>query len=107
AITLGAIRGEPFRSAVIGYWIGERHARHGYMKEALPLALRRAFEQLDLRRIEADVLPENVASKRLLRSTGFVQEGLAREFVRVAGRWRDHERWAILKDDPQRPQSRK
>ena len=106
AITIGTIRGEPFQSAVLGYWIGAMHARQGYMSEALPLAIKRAFAGLGLRRLEADVLPENRASKRLLRAAGFVKEGLSREYVRVAGRWRDHERWALLKNS-QRPQSRK
>ena len=80
------------------------------MSEALPLALQRAFAGLGLRRVEADVLAENRASKRLLRNTGFVKEGLSREFAHVAGRWRDHERWALLKSaakKSQRPQSRK
>ena len=99
AITIGTIRAEPWKSAVLGYWIGAVHARQGYMSAALPLALRRAFAQLGLRRIEADVLPENRASKRLLRNAGFVKEGLSREFAHVAGRWRDHERWALLVKD--------
>ena len=110
AITIGMIRGEPFQSAALGYWIGAAHARQGYMSEALPLALQRAFAGLGLRRVEADVLAENRASKRLLRNTGFVKEGLSREFAHVAGRWRDHERWALLKSaakKSQRPQSRK
>ncbi|HTF90011.1 MAG TPA: GNAT family protein [Planctomycetota bacterium] len=110
AITIGTIRGEPFQSAVLGYWIGAAHARQGYMSEALPLAITRAFKGLGLRRVEADILPGNRASKRLLRSAGFVKEGRAREFAHVAGRWQDHERWALLKGDAkksQRPQSRK
>jgi ribosomal-protein-alanine N-acetyltransferase len=110
SITLGSMRGEPWHSAVLGYWIGAAHARQGFMSEALPLILRRAFVQLRLRRVEADVLPENRASKRLLRKTGFSREGLAREFAHVAGRWRDHERWALLAKDfraAQRPQSRR
>lgn len=110
SITIGTIRGEPWHSAVLGYWIGAEHARQGFMSEALPLALRRVFVQLRIHRVEADVLPENRASKRLLRKCGFVREGLAREFAHVAGRWRDHERWALLAKDfraVQRPQSRK
>ena len=99
SITIGSIRGEPWHSAVFGYWIGAEHARKGFMGEALPLALKRAFVQLRLHRVEADVLPENRASKRLLRKCGFVREGLAREFAHVAGRWRDHERWALLAQD--------
>ncbi len=109
-ITIGAIRGEPFQGAVLGYWIGAAFARQGFMGEALELAIRRAFGGLKLRRLEADVLPENLASKRLLRRSGFTKEGLAREFAHVGGAWRDHERWALLARDlrkSQRPQSRK
>ncbi len=116
AVSLQAIRGEPFHSAVIGYWIGAVHARQGYMGEALSLAVRRAFRGLGVNRLEADVLPENTASKRLLARAGFVREGTAREFVRIDGRFCDHERWALLARDfargvrptrAQRPQSRK
>ena len=109
-ITIGAIRGEPLQSAVLGYWIGAPFARQGFMGEALELAIRRAFGGLKLRRLEADVLPENTASKRLLRRSGFTKEGLAREFAHVGGAWRDHERWALLARDrrkAQRPQSRR
>jgi len=110
AITIGAVRREPFHSAVLGYWIGAEYARQGYMSEAIQLAIRRAFHDLRVGRLEADVLPENRASKRLLRRAGFKKEGLSREFARVAGEWRDHERWALLARDAkksQRPQSRK
>ncbi len=110
AVTIAAIRREPFESGVLGYWIGAPHARQGFMTEALALAIRRAFTGLRLHRLEADVLPKNLASKRLLRRAGFTKEGLARGFVRVGGQWRDHERWALLASDvkkSQRPQSRR
>lgn len=104
SITLGEIDARE-RKATIGYWIGARHARKGLMSEALALALERAFTLHGLERIEAYVLPENVPSKRLLAKLGFELSGIAREYQRLHGEDRDHERWALVRD--QRPQSRR
>jgi RimJ/RimL family protein N-acetyltransferase len=93
-IVLGA-----FQSAYLGYWIGSRHARQGYMHEALRLALRYAFGTLGLHRVEANVVPGNRASIALVRGAGFRREGLSKRYLRIAGRWQDHERWALLRDE--------
>lgn len=104
SITLGEIDAQA-RKASIGYWIGARHARQGLMGEALGLALEQAFTLAALERIEAYVLPENEPSKRLLGKFGFQLSGIAREYQRLHGEDRDHERWVLARD--QRPQSRK
>lgn len=88
-----------FRSAYLGYQIGAPHARQGYMGEALGLALAHAFGPLRLHRLEANVRPENVASLALVRRLGFTREGYSRRYLKIGGRWRDHERWAILRED--------
>jgi ribosomal-protein-alanine N-acetyltransferase len=92
------VRGS-FRSAYLGYWIGAPHARRGYMTEALALVLRTAFEDLGLHRVEANVVPANRPSIALVRRAGFRREGLSRRYLHIAGRWRDHERWALLAED--------
>ncbi len=92
------VRG-PLQSAYLGYWIGAPHARRGYMHEALRLALRHSFERLDLHRVEANVRPENAASVALVRGAGFRLEGYSPRYVKIAGEWCDHERWAMLVDD--------
>jgi ribosomal-protein-alanine N-acetyltransferase len=92
------VRGS-FRSAYLGYWIGARHARRGYMTEALALALRVAFEDLGLHRVEANVVPGNAPSIALVRRAGFRREGLSPKYLHIAGRWRDHERWALLAEE--------
>jgi [ribosomal protein S5]-alanine N-acetyltransferase len=87
------------KSGVVGYLIGAPFFRQGYATQALQLVLRFAFRRLMLHRIEANIQPHNVASISLVKRAGFVCEGRARGFLKIAGRWRDHERWAILADD--------
>ena len=88
-----------FQSAYLGYAIGAEHRGQGYMTEALQLALRHAFRTLRLHRIEANVEPDNEASHALVRRAGFAREGFSRRYLKIRGRWRDHERWALLAED--------
>lgn len=69
------------------------------MTEGLRLMLAYAFKELKLHRLEANVQPENVSSLALVKRAGFVREGYSRRYLKIAGRWRDHERWAILRED--------
>jgi [ribosomal protein S5]-alanine N-acetyltransferase len=88
-----------FRSAYLGYWVGAPYAWLGYMREGMGLLLRYAFRRLKLNRVEANVQPENAASRALVRRTGFHKEGYSPRYLKIAGRWRDHERWAISVED--------
>jgi [ribosomal protein S5]-alanine N-acetyltransferase len=88
-----------FRSAYLGYEIGAPFARQGYMTEALELALHYAFVRLKLHRLEANIQPENQPSLALVARLGFTREGYSRRYLKIGGRWRDHERWAILIED--------
>lgn len=99
AINLNEIVRGPAQSAYLGYWIGARHARQGYMTEALQLALRHAFRTLRLHRVEANILPVNRASLTLVRHAGFRREGYSPRYLEIAGRWADHERWALLAEN--------
>jgi len=98
-INLSQIFHGPFRSAYLGYYIGEEHARQGYMTEALQLMLVHAFTKLKLHRLEANIQPGNTASIALVKRAGFVCEGFSRRYLKIGGRWRDHERWAIIAED--------
>ena len=93
-IVLGA-----FRSAYLGYQIGAPYVRQGYMSEALGLALSYGFGPLGLHRAEANIQPNNAESIALVRRLGFTCEGYSRRYLKIGGRWRDHERWAILAED--------
>lgn len=86
-------------SCFTGYYGFVNMAGHGYMTEGLRLAVYVAFEGLLLHRIEANIQPENFASKNLVRRVGFRREGFSRNYLLVAGEWRDHERWAILREE--------
>jgi [ribosomal protein S5]-alanine N-acetyltransferase len=87
------------KSAFVGYWIGSRFAGQGYMTEALDLLLSYAFETLRLHRVEANIQPENGDSKALVVRIGFQMEGFSTRYLKVAGRWKDHERWAIRQEE--------
>ncbi|HRO11519.1 GNAT family protein [Amaricoccus sp.] len=99
AITLDNIRRGPSQSAQVGYWIGPAFARQGLMTEALEAVVVHAFTTLDLSRIEAACLPENVASRTLLERAGFREEGLAEGYLQIGGRWREHVLYALLRAD--------
>ncbi len=88
-----------FRSAYLGYLLGESYAGKGFMSEAVGLTLKFAFKILKLHRIEANVQPENIASINVLRRAGFSNEGFSPKYLKINGRWRDHEQWAIIVDD--------
>jgi len=92
------------QSAYLGYAVGRPHAGQGYMREGIQLVLRRAFTDLRLHRIEANIQPGNHASIALARGAGFTREGFSPRYLKIGGRWRDHERWALLADDWRRLQ---
>ncbi len=84
-----------FQSAFLGYGAVAPFAGQGYMTEAMQLVLQRTFQTLRLHRVEANIQPGNRASIALARRSGFELEGFSPHFLRVGGRWCDHERWAI------------
>ena len=98
-INIGEIVRGLLQSAYMGYYAFAPHTGAGYMSEGLELALVMAFRTLRLHRVEANVQPSNVQSLSLVRRAGFVREGYSRRYVRIAGRWRDHVRMALLVED--------
>ena len=99
AVTLDHIRRGPVQAGTIGYWVGERFARRGYMREAVLAVVHHAFNTLDLSRIESACLPENVASRGVLEKSGFKYEGVAQSYLQINGRWRNHVLYANLRGD--------
>src|ERR1700744_4851994 len=88
------IRG-PLQSAFLGYGGVAEWSGGGYMTAALHLVVERAFTDLALHRLEANVQPANAASIALVESCGFVRGGFPGKSVKIGGHWRDHARFAI------------
>lgn len=107
SINLSQIFRGGFQSAYLGYHVGAPFARQGYMTEALDLVLKYGFDKLRLHRLEANIQPSNRASIALVKRAGFVQEGFSRRYLKIGGRWRDHQRWAIIAEDWKKRASRK
>ena len=99
-VTLSNVRRGVAQAASMGYWIGERFSRQGLMSEAVGAVVEFAFEELALHRVEAACLPNNDASRSLLLKVGFRQEGYARQYLRINGKWQDHLLFEMLRDDP-------
>ena len=99
AITLDSIRRGPAQAGTLGYWIGARYARQGFMREAIGAVVTHAFGALDLSRLEAACLPENAASRGVLEKSGFKYEGVAQAYLQINGRWRNHVLYSNLRAD--------
>lgn len=98
-ISLGNIVRGSFQSCYTGYWLTEAHNGRGLMTEALNLALGFAFRDLGLHRVEANIIPTNRPSLALAKRCGLRYEGTAKRYLRINGRWRDHEHWAATVEE--------
>lgn len=98
-INLSEIVRGPFQSAYLGYYAFEPHAGKGFMSAAMAAVLQRTFGELGLHRVEANIQPDNTRSIALVRRFGFRREGFSPRYLKLGGRWRDHERWALLRED--------
>ena len=98
-LTLGLVRRGVAQACTLGYWMGQRHSGQGHMTEAVRGALRFAFSDLALHRVEAACLTNNEPSRRLLERVGFQREGMARAYLRINGAWCDHLLYAALSSD--------
>ena len=80
-LTLSNVRRGVTQAAAVGYWVGNPYAGRGYMTRALAGAVRFAFDELKLHRVEAACMPNNLASIRVLERNRFQREGLARRYL--------------------------
>ena len=95
-ITLSNVVRGAFLSGNLGYWVAADHNGRGLATAAVGEIREAAFGRLGLHRIEAGTLPHNVASQRVLQRNGFERIGLARNYLRIAGRWEDHVIYQVL-----------
>lgn len=92
-----------FQSGYLGYYAFAPWAGLGCMRAALDQVLSLAFGAYALHRLEANIQPENLRSRTLIESLGFRCEGYSPRYLKIRGRWRDHERWALTAEERRRP----
>jgi ribosomal-protein-alanine N-acetyltransferase len=97
-LTLGNIVRRAFCSAYAGYWIDARVAGRGIIPTALALVVDHAFAA-GLHRIEVNIRPDNVASRRVVEKLGFRQEAYHHRYLHIDGDWRDHLGYALTTED--------
>ena len=100
-ITLNEIQRGIAQKGTLGYWIGKPYARQGLMTEAADLVCDFAFQTLKLHRVEASCLLRNEPSKALLERLGFEEEGYAKDYLQINGKWEDHILWGKAASRPQ------
>jgi [ribosomal protein S5]-alanine N-acetyltransferase len=88
-----------FQSGYLGYYAFAPHAGQGLMTEGLSKVISAAFRSHRLHRLEASIQPANRASVALVKRLGFRLEGFSPRYLKIGGVWRDHERWAITRDE--------
>jgi ribosomal-protein-alanine N-acetyltransferase len=97
-LTVGGIAWGSLRSAHIGYWVDQRLAGRGIMPTAVAMATDHCFAG-GLHRIEINIRPENVASRRVVEKLGFRPEGLRPAYLHIDGDWRDHLSFALTQEE--------
>lgn len=97
-LTVGGIAWGSLRSAHIGYWVDQRVAGRGIMPTAVALASDHCFAT-GLHRIEINIRPENIASRRVVEKLGFRPEGLRPAYLHIDGDWRDHLSFALTAEE--------
>lgn len=98
-VTVGAIARGSANSAYLGYWIAREFAGRGIMPTALAMVIDHCFGDAGLHRVEANIRPENAASRRVVEKLGFRLEGTRARYIHIAGAWCDHLSYALTVED--------
>jgi len=99
SISLSNIVYGPFLSCFLGYKLHKDYIKKGYMSEALEKIIHIAFKEFKLHRIEANIIPQNIASQKLVQKFGFENEGLSKKYLKINGVWEDHYHFVLLNKD--------
>ena len=93
-----------FLSCFLGYKLDEAHQNKGFMTQAVQAVSRFAFDTLQLHRIEANVMPRNIASRRVLEKCGFQEAGVSPKYLKINGVWEDHIHMELLNEALEQPE---
>lgn len=85
-----------FQSCYIGYKLDQRYINKGYMTQAVEKAIEIAFEEYKLHRIEVNIMPRNIRSRKVVEKLGFEKEGLSKKYLKINGVWEDHMHYVKL-----------
>jgi RimJ/RimL family protein N-acetyltransferase len=85
--------------AELGTWIHPAHHRQGYASEAIELVVGYAFDELRMHKVSANAYARNEASRRMLESLGFVEEGVGREDAFLDGDYHDTHYFGVLESE--------
>ena len=99
SVTVGSVTRGAFDSGYVGYWVDRAVGGRGVVTTAVALVLDHCFGAVGLHRVEANVRPENAASRRVVAKLGMVEEGLHRRYLFIDEQWRDHLTYALLAED--------
>jgi ribosomal-protein-alanine N-acetyltransferase len=88
-----------FLSCTIGYKMVADQQGKGYMTEAIKAGIDYYFNVMKMHRVEANIIPRNLASLSVIKKLGFVYEGYSPCYLKMNDVWEDHERWTLLNDD--------
>lgn len=98
SITLSNIVWGGFLSCFLGYKLDQQYVNKGYMTQAIRAVASYAFDILRLHRIEANVMPRNLPSRRVLEKCEFKPEGVSKKYMKINGVWEDHQHMVLLND---------
>lgn len=98
-LTLGRVIRGPFQNAFLGYWVDAAVQGRGIMTEAVNAVVAFAFGPLALHRVQASIMPRNVASVRVITKAGFRSEGRSARYLQIAGKWEDHDIFALTREE--------
>jgi len=79
-----------FLACYMGYGVAKIEEGKGIAYEMCRVSIDYAFNELKLHRIMANYVPYNNRSARLLNRMGFEREGLAKNYLKIAGKWQNH-----------------
>ena len=98
SISISNILWGAFLSCFLGYKLDKDFTNKGYMTEGIEEVISICFNDYKLHRIEANIIPRNAASIRVVEKLGFEYEGTSKKYLEINGVWEDHHHYVLLNE---------